>query len=222
MSFLAAPPLTHTHTHTTLTSEKSTDRPHSSTHCHSSTGATSTSQHDQDCTSMLDDQEIDNTASILTIATSSVDAHQCHTTSPMVDPEGVEDDIRVLMNHSLPKLSQRAKVITANYTPRGRPCGAFTWRDLGITHASRPDVFNAIHNIARTRPRDFTIDPYMSAQLNEAMSLPVHKEINQFVHDWLIAFCDFTAGRLWLESPIGTHPPPAPQIAWKKPSRQTP
>ena len=176
---------------TAFTSEKSIDRPHS-THCHSSTGSTSTSQHDRDCASMLDRQEIDNTTSISTNSISSVDTHQCHTTSSMTDPEGIEDDIRVLMNHSLPKSPQRTNVITADYTPRRRPrgrlFGAFTQRGLGITHAScrYPDVFNAIHNIAQTRPGDFTIDPYMSAQLNEAMSLPVHKD-SQFVHD--LAHC---------------------------------
>ena len=42
---------------TAFTSEKSIDRPHS-THCHSSTGYTSTSQHDRDCASMLDREEV--------------------------------------------------------------------------------------------------------------------------------------------------------------------
>ena len=37
---------------------------------------------------------------------------------------------------------------------------------------------------------------------------------NNLLLSWLIAFGDFTGGRLWLESPIGTHPPPAPQTAW--------
>ena len=89
---------------------------------------------------------------------------------------------------------------------------------LGITHASLqyPDVLNAIHNIALTRPRDFTTDPYMSAQLNDATSLPIHKDKNNLSMTWLVAFGDFTGGRLWLESPIGTEPPPAPQTAWEK------
>ena len=182
---------------TTFASEKSTDRPHS-THCHSSTGftSTSTSQRDRDCASMLDKQEIDNTASISTNSISSIDTHQCHTTSSMIDPEGIEDDIRVLMSH----------------------IGAFTRRGLGITHASLkyPDVLDAIHNIARTRPGDFTTNPYMSAQLSEANSLPAHKDKNNLSMTWLIAFGDFTGGRLWLESPLGSHPPLAPQTAWEK------
>ena len=76
-----------------------------------------------------------------------------------------------------------------------------------MTHASPryPDVLNATHNVARTRPRDFITDPYMSAQLSEAMSLPVHKDKNDSSMTWLIAFGDFTSGRLGLESPIGTH-----------------
>ena len=95
----------------------------------------------------------------------------------MIDLEGIEDDIRGLMNHSLPKSPQRTNVITADFTPRGRLFGAFARRGLGITHASirYPDVLNAIHNFARTRPGHFATDPYMSAsQLNETMSLPVH------------------------------------------------
>ena len=57
-----------------------------------------------------------------------------------------------------------------------------------ITHASLnyPDVRNAIHNIALTRPRDFTTDAYMSAQLNDAISLPVHKDKNNLS---MAAYC---------------------------------
>ena len=190
----------------------------SPTHCHSSAGSTSTSQHDVDPTSIDARKEIDNSTSIFTNSISSIDSPQCHTTSSMIDPESIEDDIRVLMNHSLPKSPQRTNVITADYTPRGRLFGAYTRRGSGITHASLkyPDVLNAIHNIALTRPRDFTTDPYMSAQLNDAISLPVHKDKNNLSMTWLIAFGDFTGGRLWLESPIGTEPPPAPQTAWEK------
>ena len=93
------------------------------------------------------------------------------------------------MNHSLPKSPQRTNVITADYTPHGRLFEAYARRVLGITHASLkyPDVLNAIHNIDLTRPRDFTTDAYMSAQLNNAISLPVHKDTKQFVHD--LAYC---------------------------------
>ena len=110
-------------------------------------------------------------------------------------------------------------LITTDYTPRGRLFGAYTRRGLGITHASLkyPDVLNAVHNIALTRPRDSTTDLYMSAQLNDAISyLPIRKDKRNLSMTWLIAFGDFTGGRLWLESPIGTEPPPAPQTAWEK------
>ena len=50
----------------------------------------------------------------------------------MSDPKSIEDDIRVLMNHSLPNSPQRTNVITADYTPRGRLFGAFARRGLGI------------------------------------------------------------------------------------------
>ena len=39
---------------------------------------------------------------------------------------------------------------------------------------------------------------------------------NNLSTTWLIAFGGFTGGGLWLESPIGTHPPPSPQTAWEK------
>ena len=141
---------------------------------------------------MLDRQEMDNTASVFTKSISTVDTHQCHTTTSMIDPEGIADDIRVLMNHFLPKSPQRNNVITAC----GRLFGAFTRRGLGITHASLrcPDVLSAIHNIARTRPGDFTTDAYMSAQLSAAMSLPIHTDKNNLPMIWLIAF----GGRLGL------------------------
>ena len=46
---------------------------------------------------MLDRQEIHNTTSIFTIPISSVDTHQCHSTSSMIDPEGIEGDFRMLI-----------------------------------------------------------------------------------------------------------------------------
>ena len=108
----------------------------SPTHCHSSAGSTSTSQHDADPTSIDARKEVDNSTSIFTNSIFSTDSPQCHTTSSMIDPESIEDDIRVLMNHSSPKSPQHTNVITADYTPRGRLFGAYTQRGLGITYAS--------------------------------------------------------------------------------------
>ena len=61
----------------------------SPTHCHSSAGSTSTSQHDADPTSIDARKEIDSSTSIFTNSISSIDSPQCHTTSSMVDPESI-------------------------------------------------------------------------------------------------------------------------------------
>ena len=106
----------------------------------------------------------------------------------MIEPESIEDDIRVLMNHSLPKSPPKStNDVTADYTPRGRLFGAFSWRGLGITHASLkyPDALNAIHNMARTRPGDFTTDPYVSAR-SHVFTFP--KDKNNSSMPWLIAW----------------------------------
>ena len=79
-----------------------------------------------------------------------------------------------------------------------------------------PEVISAIHSIAATRPSGFADEPYLSAQLNSAMSLPVHKDKNNHSMTWLIALGNFTGGRLWIESPVGTHPPPLPRNSVEK------
>ena len=58
--------------------------------------------------------------------------------------------------------------------------------------------------------------PYLSAQLNSAMSLPIHKDKNNHSMTWLIALGNFAGGRLWIESPVGTHPPPLPRNSVEK------
>ena len=55
---------------------------------------------------------------------------------------------------------------------------------------------------------------YLSAQLNAAKHLPVHKDKNNHGRTWLIAFSDY--GRLWVESPVGTHAPPTAKCDWQK------
>ena len=79
-----------------------------------------------------------------------------------------------------------------------------------------PEVIFAIHSLAATRPSGFADKPYPSAQLNSAMSLPVHKDKNNHSMTWLIALGNFTGGRLWIESPVGTHPPPLPRNSLEK------
>ena len=74
-------------------------------------------------------------------------------------------------------------------------------------------MFLHFHDIASTRSPGFTEEPYLSAQVNTSTSLPVHKDKNKHSFTSLIAFGNFTGGRLWIESPIGTHPPPNPRNA---------
>ena len=122
------------------------------------------------------------------------------------DPHNHNHDIDVLINHSLPKSRTRTNVVTAEYTPRGRLFGGYTTRGTGVTHATFrfPDVLKAIMSLSSTRPKDFTNAPFLSAQLNAATSLLVHKDKNNLSRSWLIAFGDFTGGRLWVESPLAS------------------
>ena len=79
-----------------------------------------------------------------------------------------------------------------------------------------PEVIFAIYSLVATRPSGFANEAYISAQLNSAMSLSVHKEKNNHSIAWLIALGNFTGGRLWIESPLGTHPPPLPRNSVEK------
>ena len=136
-----------------------------------------------------------------------------HTTSYITQLESVQSSVDILLQHKLPKARQRTNVVTQDYTPRGRLFGGYTTRGEGVTMASYrfPEVISAIHSIAATRPSGFADKPYLSAQLNSAMSLPVHKDKNNHSMTWLIALGNFAGGRLWIESPVGTHPPPLPR-----------
>ena len=53
-------------------------------------------------------------------------------------------------------------------------------------------------------------------KLNRAMRMQVHKDKNNHSTSWLIALGDFTGGRLWLEDPLGQHPPPCVTSEWQK------
>ena len=141
-----------------------------------------------------------------------------HTTSHITELESVQSSVDILLQHKLPKARQRTNVVTQDYTPRGRLFGGYTTRGEGVTMASYrfPEVVSAIHSIAATRPSGFADEPYLSAQLNSAMSLPIHKDKNNHSMTWLIALGDFTGGRLWIESPVGTHPPPLPRNSVEK------
>ena len=87
---------------------------------------------------------------------------------------------------------------------------------MTIASCRFPHVVTAIHDIACTRPSGFTDEPYLSARLNAAASFPVHKDKHNRSRTWLIAFGNFTSGRLWVESPISTHPRPNPRNLERK------
>ena len=79
-----------------------------------------------------------------------------------------------------------------------------------------PEVVAAIHKIASTRPNGFSEEPYLSAQLNATRHLPVHKDKNNRGRTWLMAFGNYEGGRLWVESPVGSHAPPTAKRDWQK------
>ena len=136
-----------------------------------------------------------------------------HTTSHTTELESAQSSVDILLQHKLPKARQRTNVVTQDYTPHGRLFGGYTTRGEGVTMASYrfPEVIFAIHSLAATRPSGFADEPYLSAQLNSAMSLPIHKDKNNHSMTWLIALGNFTGGRLWIASPVGTHPPSLPR-----------
>ena len=99
-------------------------------------------------------------------------------------------------SNSLPKARQRTSVSTKDYVPRDRLFGGFTTRGAGITNATfrYPDVASAIHTLAATRPKGFTAEPYLCAQLNAASSLPLHKDRNNFSRSWLLGLGSYEGG----------------------------
>ena len=101
-----------------------------------------------------------------------------HTTSHTTELESVQSSVDILLQHKLPKARQRTNVVTQDYTPRGRLLGGYATRGEGVTMASYrfAEVVSAIHSIAATRPSGFADEPYLSAQLNPALSLPIHKD----------------------------------------------
>ena len=56
-----------------------------------------------------------------------------------------------------------------------------------------PEVVAAIYKIASTRPNGFSEEAYLSAQLNAARHLPVHKDKKNHGSTWLIALVDCEA-----------------------------
>ena len=118
-----------------------------------------------------------------------------------------------LLSHNLPKARRRTNVFKDVYQAKGRLFGAFTTRGEGITQATFrfPEIVSA-----SSRPSGFTTEPYMSAQLNASSSLPIHKDKNNFSRSWLIGFGSCEGGRLRVEDPLGTEPPPCISADWQK------
>ena len=82
------------------------------------------------------------------------------------------------MRHSLPKAVSRKNVQLPGYVPEGRLFGAFTTRGEGITQATcrYPKVVQAIHHLASLRGGEASCEGYLSAQVNRAKRLQVHKD----------------------------------------------
>ena len=70
--------------------------------------------------------------------------------------------------------------------------------------------------LAATRPKGFTAEPYLCAQLNAASSLPLHKDKKNFSRSWLLGLGSYEGGRLWIEGPLGSEPPPCALNSWHK------
>ena len=66
------------------------------------------------------------------------------------------------------------------------------------------------------RGGEASCEGYLSTQVNRAKKLQVHKDKNNRSTSWLIALGDFTGERLWLEDPLGQHPPPCVTSEWQK------
>ena len=105
---------------------------------------------------------------------------------------------------------------TEQYIPEGRLFGAYTTRGEGITQATFrfPLTVAAIICLAATREAVCSDEGFLSAQLNCATTLPVHKDNNNHGDTWLTGLGDYEGGRLWLESPLGLYPPPVVTEPW--------
>ena len=113
----------------------------------------------------------------------------------------------VMGGHSLPKATSRMNVQLPGSVPEGRLFGAFNTRGEGATQAthSDPQVVKTIHHLASLRDGEAQSEGCLSAQVNRAKKLQVHKDKNNHSTSWLTALGNFTGGRLWLEPTSCSH-----------------
>ena len=84
-----------------------------------------------------------------------------------------------------------------------------------------PRVVEAIHHLASLRNGEAKAEGYLSAQVNRAKRLQAHKDKKHHSTPWLVALGDFAGGRVWLEDPLGQHPPPCVTSGWHKSGTRT-
>ena len=53
-------------------------------------------------------------------------------------------------------------------------------------------------------------------RLLQLQKVLLHKDKNNFSRSWLLGLGDYEGGRLWVESPVGTDPPPCAVNSWQK------
>eukprot|EP00971_Amphidinium_carterae_P134799 2671392-Amphidinium_carterae.2 len=120
---------------------------------------------------------------------------------------------KVVLLHRLPNQPTRTNVITEDQVPRSRLFGAYCVRGTGVTLSTirYPEVVQAC--FADTRTKRY---PFASMQLTSHTYLPCHQDKNNVGCSWLIGLGTYSGGRLWCESPTGSHPPPITKHDWEK------
>eukprot|EP00971_Amphidinium_carterae_P252801 5019086-Amphidinium_carterae.3 len=106
-------------------------------------------------------------------------------------------------------------MMTEDQVPRSRLFGAFCTRGRGITQSTTqyPHIVKACLDVAATRKHAY---PFASMQLTTHTYLPCHQDRNNYEFSRIIGLGEYSGGRLWCESPIGSHPPPITHHAWQK------
>ena len=131
----------------------------------------------------------------------------------------VENAKMTVLQHSLPRARQTTNVSTRTMCLEA-DCLAVLRRGVKASQMPPfryPEAVSAIHSLAAARPKGFTAEPYFSAQLNAASSLPLRKDQNNFSRSRLLGLGSYEGGRLWVESLVNTEPPPCAVNSWQKP-----